>query len=107
MEKKESMVLDPSPAKSHLTNTTSPPRSSDSDWSDIDTGEENNLTDDDEDVADKLAIDTGEVASLEQNDNGQGLIESETDKKVDSQIEETPRSNQKSINYNSRAKLKR
>jgi len=105
MEKKESMVLDPSPAKSHLTNTTSPPRSSDSDWSDIDTGEENNLTDDD--VADKLAIDTGEGASFDQNDNGQGLTESETDKKVDSQIEETPRSNQKSINYNSRAKLKR
>ena len=107
MEKKESMVLDPSPAKSHLTNTTSPPRSSDSDWSDIDTGEENNLTDDDEDVADKLAIDTGEGASFDQNDNGQGLAESKTDKKVDSQIEETPRSNQKSINYNSRAKLKR
>ena len=105
MEKKESMVLDPSPAKSHLTNTTSPPRSSDSDWSDIDTGEENNLTDDD--VADKLAIDTGEGASFDQNDNGQGLTESETDKKVDSQIEETPRSNQKSINYNSGAKLKR
>ena len=107
MEKKESMVLDPSPANSHLTNTTSPPRSSDSDWSDIDTGEENNLTDDDEDVADKLAIDTGEGASFDQNDNGQGLTESETHKNVDSQIEETPRSNQKSSNYNSRAKLKR
>ena len=107
MEKKESMVLDPSPAKSHLTNTTSPPRSSDSDWSDIDTGEENNLTDDDEDVADKLAIDTGEVASNERDDNGKGMTESQADQKVDSETKETSISNEKSIDYNSGAKLKR
>ena len=107
MEKKESMVIDPSPAKAHLANTSSPPRSSDSDWSDIDTGEENNLTDDDEDVADKLAIDTGELASFERDDNGKGLTESQTDKNVDSETEEATRSNKKSIDYNSRAKLKR
>ena len=107
MEKKESMVIDPSPAKAHLANTTSPPRSSDSDWSDIDTGEENNLTDDDEDVADKLAIDTGEVASFERDDNGKGMTESQTDKKVDSETKETSGFNKKSIEYNSRAKLKR
>ena len=35
----------------------SPPRSSDSDWSDIDSDEEKNLTDDDEDTTDKLLID--------------------------------------------------
>ena len=107
MEKKESTVIDPSPPKAHLDNTTSPPRSSDSDWSDIDTGDENNLTDDDEDVADKLAIDTGEVASFERDDNGKGLTESQTDKNVDSETEEATRSNKKSIDYNSRAKLKR
>ena len=107
MEKKESTVIDPSPPKAHLDNTTSPPRSSDSDWSDIDTGDENNLTDDDEDVADKLAIDTGEVASFERDDNGKGLTESQTDKNVDSETEETTRSNKKAIDYNSRAKLKR
>ena len=107
MEKKEGMVLDSSPAKSHLANTNSPPRSSDSDWSDIDTGEENNLTDDDEDVAGKLAIDTEEVAGFERNDNGKGLTESQTDKKIDSEIEETSRSNKKSFDYDSRAKLKR
>ena len=107
MEKKEGMVLDPSAAESNLANTTSPPRSSDSDWSDIDTGDENNLTDDDEDVADKLAIDTGEVASFERDDNGKGMTESQTDKKVDSETEETSRSNKKSIDYSSRAKLKR
>ena len=101
------MVIDPSPAKAHLANTSSPPRSSDSDWSDIDTGEENNLTDDDEDVADKLAIDTGEVASFERDDNGKGMTESQTDKKVDSETEETSRPNKKSIDYSSRAKLKR
>ena len=107
MEKKESTVIDPSPPKAHLDNTTSPPRSSDSDWSDIDTGDENNLTDDDEDVADKLAIDTGEVASFERDDNGKGLTESQNDKNVDSETEEATRSNKKSIDYNSRAKLKR
>ena len=101
------MVIDPSPAKAHLANTSSPPRSSDSDWSDIDTGEENNLTDDDEDVADKLAIDTGEVASFERDDNGKGMTESQTDKKGDSETEETSRSNKKSFDYNSRAKFKR
>ena len=36
---------------------SSPPRPSDSDWSDIDTDEETNLTDDDEDIDDKLHID--------------------------------------------------
>ena len=107
MEKKESVVIDPSPAKAHPANTTSPPRSSDSDWSDIDTGEENNLTDDDEDVADKLAIDTGEVASNERDANGKGMTESQTDQKVDSETKETSISNKKSIDYNSGAKLKR
>ena len=36
---------------------SSPPRSSDSDWSDIDTEEEVVLSDDDEDIGDKLQID--------------------------------------------------
>ena len=51
--------MEASSSRSNVESTEelpSPPRSSDSDWSDIDTEEENNLTDDD-DATDKLFID--------------------------------------------------
>ena len=70
--------METSSSKNNLdTNVTqcSPPRSSDSDWSDINTDEENNITDD-EDTGDKLIID---ISKKRKRDN----IETETQNNLD------------------------
>ena len=58
-----------------IVDQCSPPRSSDSDWSDIDTDEANNITDD-EDTGDKLIIDISKKRK-------RGNIETETQKSLD------------------------
>ena len=70
--------METSSSKSNLdTNVAqcSPPRSSDSDWSDINTDEENNITDD-EDTGDKLIIDISKKRK-------RGNIETETQNNLD------------------------
>lgn len=58
-----------------IVDQCSPPRSSDSDWSDIDTDEANNITDD-EDTGDKLIIDISKKRK-------RGNIETETQNSLD------------------------
>ena len=58
-----------------IVEQSSPPRSSDSDWSDIDTDEANNITDD-EDTGDKLIIDISKKRK-------RGNIETETQNNLD------------------------
>lgn len=70
--------METSNSKTNLDTTVeqcSPPRSSDSDWSDINTDEENNITDD-EDTGDKLIIDISKKRK-------RGHIETETQNSLD------------------------
>ena len=79
--------METSNSKTNLDTTVeqcSPPRSSDSDWSDINTDEENNITDD-EDTGDTLIID---ISKKHINDNSQPQATTKIDEDIDYDIQD-------------------